>query len=850
MPDQDNTALQCLAALAGVYGLSADFRALAVKYEVAGKGVPDNFPDIAREAGFLAELRQPGWDGLFTGPDVFPAIAPLKNGNTVIFHDRLERDGQDLLLVVDPLADSGRPFEVDRQNMERNWDGSLFVLEPRRTHSLLRAFVLVARHLGVDILVEQLIRSHGLGSEDPDPRRLTRIARNSGFKVGQHTLKWEDFTGLGQAFPCIALRRDGQAVIITAPVDKDNEVWLDVLDPYAPRLRHESWSREEFERNCSGKVLLVKRLRRMDDDNQPFGLRWFGPEFLRQKRAFFEIALTAILLQALSLATPLYFQIVIDKVLTHQAVDTLHVLGIGMLVVLLFEAMFHFLRGYILIHATSKIDIRVATRTFAKLLSLPLFFFDRAAAGVLIKHMQQADHIRRFLTGKLFSTMLDGFALLVFLPILFFYSPLLAGIVVGFSLLMALVVAALLPTFRRRLQHLYNAEAARQSYLVESIQGMRAVKSLAMEGVRGVDWDRRAARSVNMNLGVGRVTVSANAFTVLLEKLMILAIPWVGVFLVFDGQMTVGALIAFQMIAGRVSGPLVQFVSLIHEYQEMALSVRMLGSIMNQPSERSRSERGLRPDVRGEIRFSDVTFRYTPDSPPALVNLNLGIPAGTMVGVVGRSGSGKSTLVRLLSGLYPCTEGVIRLDGTDIRSYDLGHLRSSVGIVLQDSFLFSGTVRENISAAKPDATFEDVVRSARLAGAEEFIERLPHGYDTMLEENGDNLSGGQKQRLAIARTLLTNPAVLVLDEATSALDAESEAIIQDNIQKISRHRTTLLISHRLSLLVQTDVILVMDEGRIVSVGTHDELLALDTGSPIYRTLWEKQHRHLLDRGRP
>jgi ATP-binding cassette, subfamily B, bacterial HlyB/CyaB len=577
------------------------------------------------------------------------------------------------------------------------------------------------------------------------------------------------------------------------------------------------------------------------DPNQKFGLRWFIPEFLRQRKIFRDVIVAALLLHLFALAVPLFFQLVIDKVLTHEGFSTLIVLTIGISVALVFDAVFSFLRRYLLLFATNKIDIRVATRTFSKLLRLPIDFFENASSGVLVKHMQQSEKIRQFLSGKLFLTVLDATSLFVFIPVLFFYSARLTFVVLFFTFLIGCVIALMIKPFQRRLAELYEAEGQRQALLVETIHGMQTVKSLALEPRQRQDWDSKAAQAVNMNFKVGKISTIAQSVTGFLEKIMLIAVIAIGALGVFDGTVTVGALVAFQMISNRVSGPLVQLVTLVHEYQETALSVKMLGEIMNRPTERDGNARGIRPEFKGRIDFESIAFRYGPDSPPALTNMSFSIPEGTIFGLVGRSGSGKTTVTRLLQGLYPVQEGVIRFDGYDIREIDLVHLRTNIGVVLQDNFLFQGSVRDNIAAAKPDATFEQVIEAARMAGADEFIERLPRGFDTPLTENASNLSGGQKQRLAIARALLTQPRILILDEATSALDPESESIIQKNLKIIAKGRTVIIVSHRLSSLTDADAILVLKQGEMEDLGTHHELVQR---CETYKNLWVQQTRHM------
>jgi ATP-binding cassette subfamily B protein len=594
-----------------------------------------------------------------------------------------------------------------------------------------------------------------------------------------------------------------------------------------------------FQALWTGEVLFLKRTSKLTDTRQPFGLRWFIPEILQQKAAFRDIAIAAMAMNVLGLASPIFFQLVIDKVLVHHSVSTLWVLAAGIGIALLFESTFGFMRQILTLWATNKIDIRLTRRTFAHLLSLPIDYFETTSAGVVVRHMQQMEKIRGFLTGRMFFTALDLTALFILLPILFSYSVKLAMIVLLFTLLISGIVAVLVPTFQRRLNDLYNAEGQRQALMVETIHGMRTVKALAIEPMQRRAWDQRSANALNMHFRVGQISITGNAVTDFLGKLLPVVIIVIGAQDVFDQTLSVGALIAFQMLSGRVSGPLVAVVGLINEYQETALSIRMLGEVMNRAPE-GRSG-GLRPELRGNITFDNVVFRYPGAQNNALDRATFEIKEGSVIGIVGRSGSGKTTITKVIHGLYKIQEGIVRFDGYDAREIDLPHLRRQVGVVLQENFLFHGTVRENIAATMPEAAFEDIVEAARAAGADEFIERMPQGYDTMLEENASNLSGGQKQRLSIARALLAKPRILVLDEAASALDPESEAIFINNLSRIAVGRTVIMVSHRLSTLVNADSILVMQRGQLMDAGRHEELL---TRCSTYIQLWNQQTSHL------
>lgn len=695
------------------------------------------------------------------------------------------------------------------------------------------------RHHGFDVSAARLVADYAIRDEGVGFELMLRMAREAGLRARRARVKRAAIQRLGQAYPALARLENGNWVaVLGAEPDDSGAVILRLFDPLAGVPGGIiTVTLDQFAKRWRGDLLLAKRSYGIADPEQRFGFRWFVPEILRQGRFVLDVAVAALFLYALGLATPIFFQLVIDKVLVHQSYSTLSVLAVGVGMALLFEAVFVFLRRYLLIYASNRIDIRVATRTFRHLLDLPITFFEQASAGVLVKHMQQSSRIREFLTGRLFLTLLDALSLFVFVPVLMLYSPTLSMIVLGFSAVIALVVAILVAPFRKRLAALYAAEGTRQGLLVETVHGIRTLKSLAMEPLQRRVWDDRSAQTINTRFKVETISITAQAATGLLEKLMAVAIIGVGALHVFDGTMTVGALIAFNMLAGRVSGPLVQIVTMVHEYQEVALSVRMLGEVMNQKVERAGRTEGLRPEIAGAIEFENVAFRYRPDDAFALNDLSFSIPEGSILGVVGRSGSGKSTVTRLIQGLYPIQQGLIRVGGHDVRELDLNHLRHSVGVVLQDNFLFRGTVRENIAAAKPDATFEQVVEAARLAGAIEFIEQLPRGYDTLIEEGAENLSGGQRQRLSIARALATEPKILILDEATSALDPESEAIVRHSIKGIAMGRTVIIVSHRLSMLTDANAILVMDRGRLVDVGPHSQLVSRCT---TYRKLWNQQ----------
>ena len=712
------------------------------------------------------------------------------------------------------------------------------------SHTVVQCLSAIARHHGLALNPERLIHEYALENEEPTPSLVLRMANEIGLKAKIDKLSWKGLFAQKGVFPTLARLKTGRGVIIAGvkagAEGKNADGQVAVLDPSAGMTSVAWLDKATFCSQWDGEVVFLKRVASLTDINQPFGLRWFIPEILKQKAAFRDIIIAAFSLTLLGLASPIFFQLVIDKVLVHQSAATLSVLTIGVVIAMMFESVFTYLRQILLLAATNKIDMRITRRAFGHLLSLPIDYFETTSAGVVTRNMLQIESIRNFLTGRLFFTALDTVSLLIYLPILFLYSFKLALIVLGFSVTISAIIFALLPTYRRQLDAVNAAEGKRQALLVETIHGMRTVKALAIEPVQRRLWDQLSAESITRHFRVANTAITGTAFTDFIGKVMPVTIIFIGAQGVFDHSMTVGVLIGFQMLAGRVSGPLMQIVGLINEYQQTRVSIDLLGQIMNRAPE-GRGGGGLRPEMQGEISFDNVTFRYPGASTTALDKATFNIAAGTVVGIVGRSGSGKSTLAKLIQGLYQVQEGVVRFDGVDARELDLSHLRRQVGIVMQENFLFRGTVRQNITTTKPDAAFEEVVAAAQASGADEFIERLPQGYDTMLEENASNLSGGQKQRLSIARSLLSKPRILILDEAASALDPESEAIFIRNLSQIAVGRTVVMISHRLSTLVNANAILVMQQGRLADVGTHQELLSR---CQTYQQLWNQQTSHL------
>ena len=707
-----------------------------------------------------------------------------------------------------------------------------------RHHTAIRCLFVMSLQRGVQLRPEALA---GISEEDP-AGSILRVLAASGLEGRLlEGRKARHLAGLGDALPAMALTKGGNWVVLMGAADGPDGPALLVLDPQTEAQGTQSVARARFAAEWAGTLIVCRPARTAPPEPETFGLAWFVPEILRQRRYLRDVAVAAVMATVIAFATPLTFQVLIDKAIGHQSYQTLGAIVVVAAILILFDGLFGYARQYLMLFVTNKVDARLATRTFRHLLHLPLHVFEASSAGTLSRNLQQTETIRQFLTGRLFQAALDALTLPLTLGLLAFYSGKLTVVVLLFSLAIAGVIGVIVPIFRHHLQRLYQAEGARQAHLVETIHGIRTVKSLALEPARMKDWDDAVAVGVARRGAVGRLAALANVMTTGLEKSMQICVLGLGAIDVFDGQLSIGALIAFNMVAGRVTGPLIQIVGLINESQEARLAVEMLGTIMTQAPERDPARPGLKPEVVGRLVFEGVTYRYPGAATPALDAVSFAVEPGQVIGLVGRSGSGKTTVTRLIQAIQTQQDGAIRLDGIDLRQIDLPHLRTQIGVVLQENFLFRGTIRENIAAARPEASLAEIVEAARMAGAAEFIERLPASYDTLVQENGANLSGGQRQRIAIARALVLKPRLLIFDEATSALDPESEAIVQEHLAEIAVGRTVLIVSHRLTSLVEADAILVLDRGRVVDFAPHASLVER---CDVYRRLWHQQTRHL------
>jgi ATP-binding cassette subfamily B protein len=552
-----------------------------------------------------------------------------------------------------------------------------------------------------------------------------------------------------------------------------------------------------------------------------------------------------LVLSILTVLPPLMVSTVIDQVVTHQSLSTLVLMSLLIGVAMLSETMLSFARRQLILVVGARVDAKLNLHVFQRLLGLPLDYFERTQAGTIWSMTGlQIAKIREFLTGKLLTTMLDLMTLLVLLPILFYLQPLLSLIVLACAVLIAGIIMGFMKPVSRRVKRYIDAETAKSSVMVETLHGIRTVKSLALEPQQRERWDARVAEATKAKIEAGRLSNLPQVLIQPIEGFMQRGVLLVGAYMALNdsGTVAVGGLVAFMMLSARVAQPLASLAKLMESLGEVRTATALAATVLNQRPESKDAAAGVRPRFQGAISFQKVDYTYPGATGPALDRVGFGIAPGTVLGVVGRSGSGKSTLTRLLQGITRDYQGLVSIDGIDLRDINLAHLRRNLGVVLQENFLFRGTIRDNILAGRPGLTLSDAVHAARLAGAAEFIERLPNGYETMIEEGSPNLSGGQRQRLAIARALVHDPRILILDEATSALDPESEALVNANLARMARGRTMVIVSHRLSSLTDCDAILVLDQGRIVDLGPHSELVGR---CPTYQQLWHQQNRHMI-----
>ncbi len=688
---------------------------------------------------------------------------------------------------------------------------------PENPDSGLSCLLFITHYFGIPADAEQLRHEFAEHEKQLDEITLLRMARRLGFKASAVDSEWPRLSAI--ALPAMALQHDGRYVVIARA---DDEKVL-IHDPAEPRPL--TLPRDIFEPAWSGRLVLFTRRAGSGLGDKKFDFSWFIPAIIKHRKLLGEVLLASFFIQLFALLTPLFFQVVIDKVLVHKGLTTLHVLAIGMLALTLFDVVLGGLRSYIFSHTSSRIDVVLGAQLFRHLLRLPVAYFEARRVGDTVARVRELESIREFLTSSSVTLIIDLFFTIVFLAVMYFYSPMLTLVVVLTIPLYIFLSVFITPIIRARLYEKFNRGAENQAFLVESVTGIETIKAMAVEPSMQRRWDEQLAAYVKVGFRAKNLSNVAGQVASLVNKITTILILWVGATLVMQGELSIGQLIAFNMLAGRVSGPLLRLVQLWQEFQQAGISVQRLGDILNAPPEPSYNpNRTTLPKLNGKVMFDDVTFRYRIDGPEILRKMSFEVTAGKTIGIVGRSGSGKSTIAKLVQRLYVPESGRILIDGIDLAQVDPAWLRRQIGVVLQENFMFNRSIRDNIALSDPGIPIQNIVEAAKLAGAHEFILELQEGYDTLVGEHGSNLSGGQRQRLAIARALIGNPRILVFDEATSALDYESEYLIQKNMARISHGRTVIIIAHRLSTVRNAHRILVIDKGQIIEQGTHHELL--------------------------
>lgn len=697
------------------------------------------------------------------------------------------------------------------------------------SHTVITGFVsieLIAKFYSVDVDIESLRRKYFI-QDKLSPEEVIRILKDSGFKARYK--KFNTFQELNKyPLPAIVILKDGSYSVVLGLKD-EKVLYFDCnykkLCECSTTEFSELWKNEAIVLYPKFKTTVFY-----------LNFKWLLNEFLKYKSIFSQVILSSVFIQLFALVTPLFIQVIVDKVLPHFAMSTLYVVAVAFLIVIIFDGIFNYMRNYLLYHTANRIDAGLGARVYRHLLSLPFRYFETRKVGNIIARVRELENLRQFMTNISLTVLLDTVFSVIFILIMLIYSVILTLIVLIFIGVLALISFFSTPILKQHLDEKFQKGAQMHAFLVESLTGIQTVKSLSIEGKMIKNWENYLGEYILYSFKLSDLTNKIFTPSQTLQKLMILTVIYLGVSQVLENKLTIGQLIAFQMFASQLTVPILRLVHMWQDFQQAKLSLERLGDIINTPPE-VEGETLKISDLKGEIVFKNVSFRYSVDGPYVLNNVSFEIQPGMLVGIVGRSGSGKSTIAKLIQRLYLPTEGSVFIDGIDIKQLSPFFLRSRIGVVPQESFLFSGTIRENIAIAKPDATMDEIVRVAQLAGAHEFISEMPLGYETLIEERGESLSGGQKQRIAIARALITNPKILILDEATSALDYESERIILESLRKLKGTRTIVFISHRLSFMKECDMILVIEKGKVVELGDHETLMRKNG---LYAYLYKQQ----------
>ncbi|XRZ31232.1 type I secretion system permease/ATPase [Bradyrhizobium genosp. P] len=859
----DDPGLFTLVLLLRFYGLKVDAAQVRERFGRKAIGVKE-MVRCAKDLELRPRVQLMKWDQL-SGVSL-PGIAGLRDGGFLI----LGKITDNTVLIQHPS--SPQLETLTRAQFESMWNGRVVTVahrsqQPGLANSLLRSLgemresvrrlaqrmrspfarpgipaggavvdseiavgkadSIAADDSGLAALV-MMLRIHGIGA-DPEQIRhrcgmvtigvnqMLRCAKELGLKARISTTSWERLSAT--PLPGIATLRDG-GFLILGKVAEDT-----ILVQRPSSSKPEAMTRAQLEAIWDGRLVLMARRATLADLGRRFDITWFMGAIHKYRHLLSEVLVASFFLQLLALVSPLFFQVVIDKVLVHRSMSTLDVLAIGLLGISLFEAILGTLRTYMFAHTTNRIDVELGARLFRHLLALPIAYFQARRVGDSVARVRELENIRQFLTSSALTLVIDLLFTFVFIAVMFYYAPQLTFVVLGAFPFYIAISAGATPAFRRRLDEKFRRGSENQAFLVESVTGVETLKAMAVEPQMQRRWEEQLAGYVAASFRVISLNNTASQAVQLINKVTIVLILYFGAKLVIEGDLSVGELVAFNMLAARVSAPVLRLAQMWQDFHQARLSVARLGDILNTMPEPSFSPgRAALPAIRGEVSFEHVTFRYRVDASEILHDVSFNVAPGQVVGIVGSSGSGKSTLAKLVQRLYVPESGRVLVDGVDLTMVDLAWLRRQIGVVLQENVLFNCSVAENIALADPAVPVERIIAAAKLAGAHDFILELTEGYDTIIGERGNSLSGGQRQRIAIARALMSNPRILIFDEATSALDYESERAIQENMKEICRGRTVFVIAHRLSTVRHADRIITIERGRIVEDGSHDQLI--------------------------
>jgi ATP-binding cassette subfamily B protein len=683
---------------------------------------------------------------------------------------------------------------------------------------------MVAQYLETPVQLEWVQRQ--LRSQRP--RHIIDAGEKLGLQMRRLLLtSWDDLRRL--TLPAL-LQWQGERWVVLYAVRGDRFI---ISDPMNPNQTSENIDREVVRDNWDGELWQVELVTKQDT----FNLSWFIPAVMRYRGLLSEVLLASFTIQLLGLATPIITQVIIDKVMVQGSIPTLDVMAIALLSVAVFEALLGGLRMFIFTHTTNRLDMSLSAQLFRHLLRLPLSYFESRRVGDTVARVQELEEIRQFLTSTALTVILDAIFAVIYLLVMLYYSVKLTGVALAVLPLFAILTLTATPILRGWLDETFNRSADSQSFLVETVTGIHTVKAHANEKAARDRWEGLYARFVRTGFRANTTANISNHIGNFLTSFSSLLLLWVGARLVINQEFTIGQLIAFQMLSARVTGPLLRLVQLWQNLQEVLLAVDRIGDILNVAPEAEPGTGLVLPNLKGNVAFDKVFFRYHGEQEPILRGVSFEVNAGDFVGIVGRSGSGKSTLSKLIQRLYSPEGGRITVDGFDIKSADLASLRPQIAVVLQDDFLFNGSILENITLGNPDVTAEEIVEAAQMAVAHDFISDMAEGYETNVGERGVALSGGQRQRITLARMFLSRAPILILDEATSNLDAETEQQVLENLRTVSKNRTVFLIAHRFAPLKNADLILAMEKGVVIERGTHQSLL---NEKGLYYSLYQRQ----------